>query len=79
MFSRFFTPFLRPGKALDAQLAHDFPDQLVLTIRPCSISRAALIRKHPIGAAGSGVDVGDGIGQQQGADLAIMGCLNLIL
>ncbi len=50
---------------------------LVLPMSPCSISKAALTRKMLVGASGAGVDVGNGVGQQEASDLAVVGLAEL--
>jgi len=62
---------LRSWKTLNAQLAHDLQDQFAIDDQPLFDLKGGSNPQHPIGAARARVDVSDGIGQQQMADLSI--------
>ena len=47
MFFRFFTPFFTPGRPKMPSSAMILAISFLLTIRPCSISKAALMRRRP--------------------------------
>jgi hypothetical protein len=63
--TRFFLRVLGPWKALDAQLAHDRQDQLLVDHHVLLALKRGSDSQHPISAAGSGVDVGDQTHQQE--------------
>ena len=58
-FLRFLTPFPRPGQALEAELAHDLPHQLLVDDQALFDLQGGSDPQHPVGAPGAGVDVGD--------------------
>ena len=72
-------PLLGPGQALETQLAHDLPDQLLVDDKTLFDLEGRPDAQHPIGPTGSGVDLGDGISEEQSADRPIRGTAELHL
>jgi hypothetical protein len=62
---------LRSRKTLNSQLTHDFQDQLAVDDEPLFDLKSSSNPQHSIGAARALVDVCNGIGQQQMADLSV--------
>ena len=73
----FHDRFLGPGRPLKAQLAHDLPHQLLVDDDALLDLQGGPDPQHAIGAPRAGVDVGDEVGQEQMADLAIAGLMEL--
>jgi hypothetical protein len=67
----------RPRKAPKAQLAHDPLDQLGVDDEPLFDLQGGFVPQDRVGAAGAGVDIGDGVGQHEATDLAVVGLFEL--
>ena len=67
----------RPGQAPDAELAHDPFHELGVDDEPLLDLEGGPDAQDAIGAPRAGVDVGDGVGEQQAADLAVVGLAEL--
>lgn len=57
---------------MDAQFSHDPRDQLLVDDEPLFDLEGSTYAETAIGASGAGVDVGDEIGEEQAADLAVV-------
>jgi hypothetical protein len=64
---------LGPGQALDAQLAHDGEDQLLVHHHVLLTHQGGSDAQHPIGPSGALVDVSHEPAEQQPPDLAVRG------
>ena len=62
---------LRSRKTLNSQLAHDFQVQFAIDDEPSFDLKSCSNAQHPVGSSRALVDVCNGIGQQQMADLSI--------
>jgi len=58
---------------VDSELSHDGPDELLVHDHVVLAPERCGDPKHPVGAAGTLVDVGDAVGQKEPADLTIRG------
>jgi hypothetical protein len=70
-------PFLGPRKALEAQLPHDPRDELGVDDEALFDLQGGLDPQDAIGAPGAGVNVSDGVGEEETSDLAVVGLAEL--
>jgi hypothetical protein len=64
---------LRPWQAPQAQLTHDPLDQLGVDYEALLDLECGFDPQDAVGATRAGVDIGDGIGEEKTADLAVAG------
>ena len=62
---------LGPGQAFEAQLGHDPLHQLGIDNEPLLDLQGGLDPQDPVGASGTGVNIGDRVSQQEAADRAV--------
>ena len=63
----------RPRKTLNAQLAHDPLDQLGVHDETLFDLESGFDPQDSVGAPGASVDIGDGVGQEETSNLAVVG------
>src|SRR5665213_2721868 len=67
----------RPRKTPNAQLTHDPLDQLGVDNQALFDLQSGLDPQDAVGASRAGVDIGDGVGQHEATDLAVVGLSEL--